>query len=714
MQETSPEVQANLQTVSTKSTKSRSKKVVKKSTVSIPKITTLPLTAKDFSWVKMTPTQMKKGADAYIEHKKKVYKEIKSILPENRTYENTLYALERCDDPSDSFFGKLGLLGEVSPKKEVRDAAHTVMMEVSQKLVDIEYDRDLFIALCEYYEGNFVDEKKSLRKEDIKLLEETLREYRRMGFDLPTEKQKKLKVLLKKVSKLSTDFRKNINDYQDYILCTDDEMKGLSPRFIQSLPRHTDGSYIVSLQYPHIFPYLAEADSREKRKELGEKNLKKGGVKNLKIIQEIVQLRHEIASTLGYKHHADFRTETRMAKSAAAVDMFQKTLLAKLAPGAKQEISEIRNHAKTLGIKKLEHYDIPYAATSLKKKLYDLDPETVRGYFPLEHVTQELFVLCSKLFSIAIVKTDIATWHKDVNVYEIRDTSSDNKGALIGYFAMDLFPREGKFGHAAMFDVVVPHESSFKSENYNAPFSSMVCNFPAPSKQKVDGKNTAIPSLLSIGEVETYFHEFGHLLHMTLSRARLESQAGANVAWDFVETPSQIMENWVWDREVLAKLSKHYITGKMMPKDMIERVIRGKTFQNAYFYTRQIIQGKIDLDLHTGKVKDASKVYIDMNKKYFGIDLPVKETLFPAGFGHLVGYDAGYYSYLWALVYACDAFSAFKTKGNKNVMTNTEVGMKWRREVLEKGSSDDEMKLIKNFLGRAPNDKAFLKEVIGK
>jgi thimet oligopeptidase len=283
---------------------------------------------------------------------------------------------------------------------------------------------------------------------------------------------------------------------------------------------------------------------------------------------------------------------------------------------------------------------------------------------------------------------------------------SDADGTLAGYFSMDLFPREGKFGHAAMFDVVISHEHDYKTEEYVAPYSSMVCNFPTPTKK--------VPSLLSIGEVETLFHEFGHLLHMTLTRARLESQAGANVAWDFVETPSQIMENWVWNKEVMSKLSKHYETGKQMDEAMVDRIIKGKTFQNAYFYTRQLIQGKLDLDLHTGKVKDVCEAYRKMNKKYFNLDLPQKETLFPAGFGHLVGYDAGYYSYLWALVYACDAFESFKTKGNKNVMTNTEVGMKWRREVLEKGSSEDEMKLVKNFLGRAPNQKAFLREVIGK
>ncbi len=666
------------------------------------KSTTIPLTQKDFTWVNMTPTQMKKSAAAYIAHKKKVYAEVKKILPENRTFLNTLYALERCDDPFQSLFGKMGMLSEFSPKKEVRDAAQQVSMETSQKLVDVEYDRDLFIALTEYYEGNFRDEKKHLRKEDVKLLEETLREYRRMGFDLPVVKQKRLKMLLKRISKLSTDFRKNITDYQDYILCTKEELSGLSERFITSLPKHSDGRYIVSLQYPHLFPFLAEATNRKKREELALKNLKKGGMKNIKILEELVKLRHEIASILGYKHHADFRTETRMTKNAKTVEDFQNSLLKTLAPLAKKDADLIRAHAKSLGINKLEHYDISYVGTDLKKKLFDLDPEQTREYFPLEHVRTQMFALAKNLFSVTIKQIPLKLWHKDALAYQV----NDKDGSLIGYFAMDLFPREGKYGHAAMFDVIISHEQGYKSEEYLAPFSSMVCNFPVPSK------NT--PSLLSIGEVETLFHEFGHCLHMTLSRARLESQAGASVAWDFVETPSQIMENWVWDPEVMKKLSKHYRTGRSMPQDMIERIIKGKTFHNAYFYTRQLIQGKLDLDLHTGKVQDARAAYRKMNKLYFNIELPEKETLFPAGFGHLVGYDAGYYSYLWALVYACDAFEEFKKKGNKNVLTNNEIGMKWRREVLEKGSSEDEMKLVKNFLGRKPSHKAFLKEVIGK
>ena len=670
-----------------------------------------PYTAKDFAWVNMTAKQIEKYAIEALTKKKENYFKIKSILPEKRTYENTVYAITVSDGGYGDIFHQMGLLNVVSPKKEIREKIHIVLTSVSQKLVDIEYDKGLYTALIEYHEGNFASEKKKLTKEDIKLLTEMMRDYKRMGFDLPVTKQRELKKLLKLSSKLSHQFRKNIDDYEDFILCSKEELTGLSERFISGLPFDEKlNKYKVTLQYPHLYPFLAESKNRDKRKELSLKSLQKGGKNNLKVIQDLVVLRKKIATILGYKHHADFVTADRMAKSGEQAASFQESLLKKLAPLAKNDMETLRAHAKTLGIKKLEHYDTSYVATQLKKSLFDLDPETLRGYFPLEHVRNEMFKLFQELFGLSIKEVEMKLWHKDVKLFQVLDSArgrsaASGKNSLIGYFAMDLFPREGKFGHAAMFDVIVGREKTLHGTEYVAPLSSMVCNFPVPSKFN----SKKIPSLLSIGEVETLFHEFGHCMHMTLSTSRHESQAGANVAWDFVETPSQIMEFWVWNKEMLSKLSKHYKDGKKLPNSMIDRILSGKTFQNANMYTRQLIMGKLDLDLHTGKVKDASKAYRDMNKKYFAIDLPIKETLFPAGFGHLVGYDAGYYSYLWALVYAADAYSEFE----KNGIMDKEIGLRWRREVLEKGSSNDEMKLIKNFLRRSPNQKAFLKEVIG-
>jgi thimet oligopeptidase len=656
----------------------------------------LPLTQKDFNWAKWTPVQIGKIGKEALEYKKAAYKKIKDILPENRTYENTVYALEIADGPYGDQLHQIHLLGEVSPKEEVRTAASETMISLYSQLVDIEYDRDLYISLVEYYEGNFVDEKKQLRKEDIKLLEETLREYRRMGFDLPKPLQNKLKTLLKKASKLGEQFRKNINDYNDYILCTREELDGVSERTISSLPiDKQSGKYIVSLQYPHIKPFLSFANSRVKRKELAHKDLKKGGAKNLKIINEIVKIRAEISQILGYKHHADFRTENRMAKTGETAEQFQNNLLKKLIVPAQKDIDTLRAHAVTLGITSLEHYDIAYVSTNLQKKLYEIDQEVVSQYFPLTHVMDEMFNHFGKLFGVKFLKTDIKTWHKDVTVYEVRNIDK----SLVGYMLFDLFPRTGKYGHAMCVDTVVARAESFHGDTFIAPVTGIVCNFPIATKKN--------PSILSLSEVETLFHEFGHGLHMTFSAARHESQGGANVSWDFVETPSQIMENWVWNDEMLTKLSKHVSTGKRLPKEMRKKILAGKKFMTGYHFMRQIIMGKLDMDLHMGKIKDATEAYRSMLKMYVGLDLPEKETLFPAGFGHLVGYDAGYYSYLWALVYAQDAFSEFEKHG----LSNKELGMRWRKEVLEKGSSEDELQLVKNFLGRKPSDKAFLKEL---
>jgi thimet oligopeptidase len=672
------------------------------------------LSQKDFAWVKWTPTKMKQMAELAMGYKKETYRKVKEILPEERTFLNTMLALDMSEGPYTGVFHFINILGEVSPKKEVRDAVHEILIEASEKMVDIEYDRDLYISALEYYEGAYTDEKKKLRKEDILLVEESMKGYKRAGFDKDEKTQKEIKKLLKRIGKLSQAFGKNLNDYDDHILCTKEELSGMSERFISSLEQDEKGKYMVTLAYPHLFPFLAEGENREKRRILAEKNLSKGGKKNLKLMEEIISLREQLARMLGYKHHGDYRTEDRMAKKAVNVANFQDSLLKKLVPLANGDIKELKTHAKTLGIQVLEHYDIPFVSNSLKKSLYTIDPETLRTYFPLPHVMNEMFKLAETLFGVAITQKEMALWHKDVMLFEIKN-NKDLGGALVGYIAMDLYPREGKFGHAAMFGTIDAREEDYKSENHIAPMATIVCNFPAPKKK---GK-VFTPSLLSIGEVETFYHEFGHSLHHALSEVSLSSFAGTHVSWDFVETPSQFMENFVWNKEALKALSKHYETGESLSEEMIANVLGGKKFNNAYFFARQLIHGKIDMDIHTGKITDARKSYIEMNKKYFGITLPEDKTLFPAGFGHMVGYDAGYYSYLWALVYAQDAFSFFEKAMVKDVKKEKmlygsevkKVGAKWRREVLAKGSSEEEMELIKKFLGREPSDEAFLKEI---
>jgi len=610
----------------------------------------LKLQKEDFAWVRWTPKYIEKIGQDFIRQVTEDYKNVKKILPEERTFENTVVAIENAGAPYKDMFDKLGLLMDTSSKKEIREAAHKVVSLVSQKMIDVEYDRDVYISLKEYALGNYLDEKKKLRKEDIRLIELMLRDYKKMGFELDDKAYKQLKQSLKKLQALQITFSHNINNYSDYILCTKEELDGMSERYISLLPYDTKTKkYTVTLAYPHLHPFLAQATNRTKRKELADKAGSRGGKKNLDIFNRIITLRHTIAIMLGYEHHADFRTDGRTAKNAQTVHAFHAAIQKKVEKQAKKDIEMVKGYGKKSGLTKVDNEDWSYVM-----------------------------------------------WDKSVHVYEVTDKDK----SIIGYLALDLYPREGKYGHAAMFDFQYGRELSYGGEEHMPPFGAIVANYSSPNKKH--------PSLLSAWEVEALFHEMGHSLHLLLSKVPHKSISGTSVAWDFVETPSQIMENWVYEDEILKKLSKHYITGKPMPQAMRNKIVESRTFLQSMGYLDQIFMGELDMEMHSGKTFDINKRYRDFKKQQYGFTLPADKYLFPAGFGHLGGgYDAAYYSYLWSLVLAQDAFSEFRKKG----ITNSEVGMKWRREVLEKGSSDNEMKLLENFLGRKTNQKAFLEEL---
>lgn len=663
------------------------------------------LTKKDFAFVSWTPEYIRETAKEAMAQKESSYAQVKSLKKEERNFQNTALLLDQSEGEYAQFFHFINLLLEVSENKEVREVVHEVLTDVSQKMVDLEYDPELFRSFKEYYEGNYKEEKKVLRAIDIKLVEESMREYRRAGFDKDAKTQKEIKKILKKIAVLSQEFSKTINDYTDYILCTEEELSGMSERYKGLLPLdEKTGKYMVTLAYPHLVPFLQESTNRDKRKLLAEKNLAKGGKKNLKRLEEIVELRAKLAELLGYKHHGDFRTETRMAKSAKNVEAFQKDILKKIAPLAKEDVSALREHAKKYGIKKLEHYDVSFVSTSLKKELYSYNPEALREFFPLPHVLSSLFALLTELYGITFKESRIKLWSKEVTLYEIRNEDSLG-GGLVGYLALDLYSREGKFGHAACAGTIEPREVSYKSEEVTAPLAVIMCNFPSLQKK---GKEV-IPSLLSVGEVETLYHEVGHSMHHLLSKVALNTFSGMNTAWDFVETPSQYMENFVWNKKALEALSSHYKTGEPLDGSTIKNILASKKFQSGYVYTRQIVYGMLDMDIHTGKSKDPQAHYIALMKKYLGIEIPADVSLFPASFGHMMGYDAGYYSYLWALVYAHDVYSQFENAKDKR-----KVGLRFRNEVLAKGSEEDEYELLKKFLKREPSSDAFLKEIIEK
>ncbi len=648
------------------------------------------LSVSDFEWVDWQPKHFKNFPTKAIAELQNDYNAIKQIPSSERTFENTVCALEKSGRVYGQKIHYVGFLSEISPLKSVREMAHKVVEEFSNLIVDVIYDESIYKALCEYEK-----KKEKLHNEDKVLFDDTMRGYRRMGFGLPKKKQDVLKKNLKELSRLSITFRKNINDYKDNITLTADEAIGLSERFLSGLKKDNKGRYLVSLEYPEIGPFLENSPHDLKRKEIVDKNARKGGSANIALLKRIIALRQANAKLLGYKTFAHYAIEDRMAKNPETVMKFLNGIVKKVKKGAQKDREELHSFKRAYTKDphtSIEYYD-SYYVNQLQKQKYSVDTEKIREYFPFEKVKEGVFETYQKLFSVKFVRiSDYPLWHSDVELYAI----TENK-KILAYFAMDLFPRDGKYGHAAAFDLI---DGGIVDGQYTAPFAALVCNFPKPSKGN--------PSLLSHDEVETFFHEFGHIMHDVLTKTRYESQAGFHVAWDFVEMPSQMLENWGWNKDILRKISGHYKTNARLPDALITNMLRARKFRISTMYLRQMLLSLFDMKLHFEKTTGApQEIYRQMVKDMVGQTLP-KTQLFPAGFGHIVGgYEAGYYSYAWAKVYAQDMFTRFENEG----VLNTKTGSDYRTWILEKGGSMDEMVLIKKFLGRSPNNKAFLKYI---
>lgn len=658
-----------------------------------------PYTKKDFTWTAWTPEDIKKLVPEIITKKKERLAVIKKVAPRERTFINTVYALEASNHGLTDIILKIDLLQNVSPDKKIRDTAQKAIQSIEKELISIERDQKIWEALKEYEAMAWRTERTRLELSDKKLFRTIFLDYRRMGFALPTQKQKRLKILEQELSRFSNEFRGNINKHTDHILATEQELEGLPERYRQGLKKDKQGCFIVTLAYPDYVPFMELAKDEKKRKELSEKYLQKGGLKNMEVLKKMLAIRAEHATLLGYKNHADYKTELRMAKSSDTAMKFSLDLLKKVEKGGMHDLNELRAlKQKATGNKKavLFPHDVAYYGHELQKIRFKFNSEEVRAYFPLERVLEGTFKIYSTLFGVNFKKvTRISLWHADTELYEI----TTPKGDVISYFALDLYPREGKYGHAAAFGIIGGRAVGYTGDEYVAPFATMVTNFPKPSPKN--------PSLLSHGEVETFLHEFGHIMHFTLTTARHVQQAGYNTAWDFVEAPSQMLEHWAWDKKPVNLLSAHYKTNAPLPNALLKNLLASKQHLLRYATMRQLVMGIFDLTLHSKRNPlDANKLYINLIKKYTGLSMP-KGSIFPAGFGHLDGYDAGYYGYMWSNVYAADMFTRFEKEG----ILNKKTGGDYKKWILEKGGSIEELDLVRGFLGRAPSNKAFLKEI---
>lgn len=635
-------------------------------------------------------------APAEAEARVKLEKDLAALIaiPQaERTFENTIMGYERAFDNYGNALGMSGFLSYVSTDKKFRDAANDLQMQISQYMVDVATRRDVYKAIREYTDTN-----PRLDPVQAKLVKEMLIGFKNSGMDLNDADLEKFKALNKEKAEYIIKFDKNIQEYKDPLAVTQEQLRGLGEDYIQKLSKTDDGKYLVTLDYPDYVPFMQNADDEQARKELEFKFNRRGGQENVELLEKTLTLRREIARLLGYKNHAELRLEDRMAKNPKTVMAFLKDLQKKLKPLGKKEDKEMiayKNSKTGKNSRTLYSWESGYWSNKFRKENLELDSEKIKEYFPSQVVIDGMLDLFGGVFGITFEPVDIPVWHPDVKAFKIKDKTS---GELVAYFYMDLYPREGKYKHAACFGLVEGEEK--QDGTYQIPFVAIVANLNKPSGDT--------PSLLKHSEVETLFHEFGHVLHNALTKAKYSAFSGTSVSWDFVEAPSQMLERWAWDPQVLKKISKHYKTGEALPDDLIKRMIAAKNFGAGGMYLRQDFFAQYDMTLHTADTTpDTTKLYFELTKKIRGLPL-TKGTIPQASFGHIMGgYDAGYYGYLWSEVIAEDFFGEFK----KNGIFNPETGLKFRREILEKGGTLDEEKMVENFLGRPADNKPFLKSI---
>jgi thimet oligopeptidase len=651
------------------------------------------MTKPDFGYSAVTAEKVGKGVDDALEEAQAILDEM--VAPKDeRTFENTMLPIDRISDVLSKANARYAFMGYVHPDKEIRSAAKAAEEKLETFGVEMVFRDDLNAAVQEYAD---TDDAAALEGERARFVEFTLRDLRHAGHELSAEARARVKERTQRLVELGVRFQENIDEWEDHILVTPEELDGLPPSFAESLETDEEtGKLRVTLAYPHLIPFVENATRRDLREELSFKFNTQAVEANRKILEEARQLRHEIAAEFGMPSWAHHRLEDRMAKDPERVAAFYEDLIPPLMKQGEADLSVLGELlAKDVGDSLVQTWDWRFYDTQQRRTDYGVDPFEVASYFPLDGVLAGMFDLVQETFGLEFREiADPDVWHPDVRLFSIHDAAS---GEQLAHFYLDLFPREGKYGHAAEFPLVMSRR--LEDGSYQNPVCAMVANFTKPT--------ATTPSLLQHGEVETLFHEFGHVLHQNLGRTELARFAGTGVERDFVEAPSQIMQHWVWRADVLRRFARHHESGEPIPDDLVEQLVAARQLNVAIHQLRQLKYGWLDQTIHgTDVVQDLDQVLREGDK--YGL-MPFHEGTFSlASFGHLMGgYDAAYYGYMWSEVFGDDMFSRFEEEG----VTNPAVGMAYRRDVLEKGGSADADDMLAAFLGREPDNSAFLRKL---
>jgi thimet oligopeptidase len=643
----------------------------------------------------ITPENVKSATELTINKAQNSLSNIYNIEKDKRTFENTVLALDNMYNDIYMVYGPVYLIANTHPDAEIRNTSNAEIAAFSKFFNELSLDEKLYGALKDYSETK---EAKNLTGYKRRFLDKTIADFERDGLNLPAQERDELKALQDSLSDMSIEFEKNIAEVNDFLMVEEAEMESLDEEY-KNTHRTEDKKYKIDLSYPSYFPFMKFSTSDRARKKLYIKYNNRAAEKNIALLQEVLKVRKQIASLLSYNSYAEYITEDRMAKNPANVWNFEESLIAKVKEKASYDYDELlevkREYLNDQGVNVIQPWEASFFNDRLLKEKYKLNQNKVKEYFELNNVLDGLFMIAQQLFDVEFKEiNNPKVWQDDARLFEVIQDSK-----VISYFYLDLFPRDNKFSHAACFPMI---KGKMTNDGYQMPVASLVCNFPRPSENQ--------PSLLLHSEVETFFHEFGHVLHNVLTKAKLASFSGTSVSRDFVEAPSQIFENWVWNYNILTLFAKHYKTNEPLPESLYNKMFAAKNVGSGLATLQQIFYGLIDFTLHDKYDPYGNTTTTDVVKK-----LQNEITFYPylegtnmqSAFGHLMGYAAGYYGYLWSKVYAQDMYSIFE----KNGAMDKETGKRYRDIILAKGGSEDELSLVMEFLQREPNQEAFLRSL---
>lgn len=622
-----------------------------------------------------------------------------ALSSSDRTFENTARALDTAVGEFSINSAGISTLTYVSPDDSLREAAELADVRMGQAAIDIfGQNIKLYKAFKAYYDGNY--KKEHLSPVEHYFVEEAMKDFKQSGFDLPDDKRQELIALKKELSQLTTTFEKNVNTNTSSFTASQEELAGVDPDLVANLKRTDDGKYVVGVDYPTFFGVMRYATNENTRKRMSRTMNTRAYPANMDVLHKIIEKRDQMARLLGYKSFAHYNIDGEMAETPEKAEAFICDVITKARKKADLEFEQLKSDLAPSVILSPEGKMYPwngaFTRAWYKQKHYQIDEREISEYFPMEQTVERLLDIYQSFFALTMHQQKVnGLWVDDLTLITVR-SNKDNQ--LLGYLILDLYPRKNKYGHACHIGI---SPALMADDGSRVPsFSVVLTNFPKSTAEK--------PSLLTRSDAATFFHEFGHAIHAILGATELATQSGTHVKRDFVEMPSQMLEEWLYDKEILKQVSGHYKTGKPLTDELIAKIIELKNFDQGTQLIGQANSALFALKCFCpGGCKDTDALNLELHELTMHHSVHDPESHFQSSFGHLTGYGARYYGYLWSQVYALDLFEHIKKYG----LTNPEIGTVYAQKVLGKGGSQHPMELLKDFLGREPNTDAFMKNL---